>query len=250
MRLSRVTLLANHTPDAISLRLSSGPRASYLKDMIYGAIDGAVTTFAVVSGVAGAGLPSGVLIVLGLANLMADGFSMAASNYLGTRAENQQLEQLRATELHEIIECPEGEREEIRQIYQAKGFSGELLEEIVEVITSKQQLWVDTMLTEEHGVALKPQKALLSGLMTFVAFFVAGGLPLVPFLLNWFLPELITKPFIVSALLTLFVFLFVGVLKGRRVGVSGVFSALETFMVGGAAAVLAYVVGLVLKPFL
>jgi len=250
MRLSRISLLASHTPAAISVRLSSGPRVSYLKDMIYGAIDGAVTTFAVVTGVAGAGLPSGVLIVLGLANLMADGFSMAASNYLGTRAENQQLEQLRASELHEITECPEGEREEVRQIYQTKGFTGPLLEEVVEMITANRQLWVNTMLQEEHGVALEPQKALLSGLMTFVAFFVAGSLPLLPFLLNWFWPEYIAQPFIVSTLLTLCVFILVGLLKGRRVGMNGAFSALETLAVGGSAALIAYGVGLALKPFL
>jgi len=218
--------------------------------MIYGAIDGAVTTFAVVTGVAGAGLPSGVLIVLGLANLLADGFSMAASNYLGTRAENQQLEQLRASEEHEIAECPEGEREEVRQIYQAKGFSGALLEEVVTVITTNPQLWVETMLQEEHGVVLEPQKALLSGLMTFAAFFVAGTLPLIPFLLNWFWADFIAQPFIFSTLLTLCVFILVGVLKGRRVGMNGVFSALETLAVGGAAALIAYGVGLALKPFL
>jgi len=218
--------------------------------MIYGAIDGAVTTFAVVTGVAGAGLPSSVLIVLGLANLMADGFSMAASNFLGTRAENQQLEQLRASELHEISECPEGEREEIRQIYQAKGFSGELLEDIVIVITTNRTLWVDTMLQEEHGVALEPQKALFSGLVTFGAFFVAGALPLMPFLVNWFWPEYIAQPFLASTVLTLCVFILVGVLKGRGVGLSGVLSALETLIVGGAAALIAYAVGLALKPFL
>ena len=68
------------------------PDSTYLKDFIYGAIDGAVTTFAVVSGVAGAGLSSSVIIILGIANLVADGFSMAVSNFLGSRAENQAME--------------------------------------------------------------------------------------------------------------------------------------------------------------
>lgn len=250
MRLSRISLLTSHTPEAISVRLSAGPKISYLKDMIYGAIDGAVTTFAIVTGVAGAGLPSGVLIVLGLANLMADGFSMAASNYLATRAENQQLEQLRKTEMHEITECPEGEREEVRQIFRAKGFSDPLLGQVVEVITTNPKLWVDTMLQEEHGVALEPQKAFLSGVMTFVAFFVAGALPLTPFLINWFWPGYIAQPFMASSVLTLSVFMLVGVLKGRRVGMNGVVSALETLAVGGAAALIAYGVGLLLKPLL
>jgi VIT1/CCC1 family predicted Fe2+/Mn2+ transporter len=68
------------------------PDSTYLKDFIYGAIDGAITTFAVVSGVAGAGLSSSIIIILGIANLVADGFSMAVSNFLGSRAENQALD--------------------------------------------------------------------------------------------------------------------------------------------------------------
>ena len=84
----------SHTPEAVAVRLNGGPGHGYLKDFIYGAIDGAVTTFAVVSGVAGAGLPSSVIIILGLANLLADGFSMAVSNYLGTKAELEHKEKI------------------------------------------------------------------------------------------------------------------------------------------------------------
>src|SRR5688500_20164740 len=76
-----------HSPEAIRRRLESGPTHNYLRDWIYGGIDGAVTTLAVVTGVAGAQLSPWIILVLGFANLLADGFSMAASNYLGTKAE-------------------------------------------------------------------------------------------------------------------------------------------------------------------
>src|SRR3954454_13682582 len=70
----------DHSPEAISRRLAGNPRQNYLRDWVYGGIDGAVTTFAVVAGVVGAGLSARTVLILGAANLLADGFSMAASN--------------------------------------------------------------------------------------------------------------------------------------------------------------------------
>ena len=115
-----------HTPDRVSQRLEEGTPQSYLKDMVYGGIDGTITTFAVVAGVVGADLSAGIVVILGLANLVADGFSMGVSNFLGTHAEKQFLHKIRKEEEAEIQLIPDGEREEIRQIYAAKGFEGEL----------------------------------------------------------------------------------------------------------------------------
>ena len=94
-----------------------------------------MTTFAVVAGVVGADLSTKALLVLGAANLFADGFSMAAANFSGTRAEIEEYEQVRLMEERHVDIAPEGEREEIRQIFQAKGFEGQALESAVDVIT-------------------------------------------------------------------------------------------------------------------
>lgn len=239
----------SHSPEAIRKRLDEGPRQIYVKDFVYGAIDGAVTTFAVVSGVAGAGMASGVIIILGLANIVADGFSMAVSNYLGTRADNQHLKRLRKEEHEEIESHPEGEREEIRQIYARKGFSGAQLEDVVSVITADREQWVDVMIQEEHGLGLEPANAGTAAMATFIAFAVVGALPLLPFLLNWWLPETIGAPFLVSSLITMAAFFGVGMLKGQFVSVSGTHSGIETLLVGGIAALLAYGVGVLLGEF-
>ncbi len=238
---------ATHTPGQIADRLDSGPDSIYLKDFIYGAIDGAVTTFAVVAGVAGAGLPSGIIIILGLANLLADGFSMAVSNYLGTRAENQYRDKARQRELDEIQQYPQGEREEIRQIYARKGFEGQLLEEVVAVITADRKQWVDIMIQEEHGMALQDHNATKGGVATFVAFCIVGLIPLLPYLANWLVADAVAAPFLWSSLLTGAAFLVVGAMKARFIDQSWLKASLETLAIGGIAAVLAYGVGVLLK---
>ena len=237
----------HHRPHKIAQRLDEGPSSVYLKDFIYGAIDGAVTTFAIVAGVAGAGLSAGVIIILGFANLLADGFSMAISNFLATRAENQHRAKTRQRELEEIREFPEGEIEEVRQIYARKGFDGELLEQIVTVITSDTQNSVDAMILEEHGMTLQEHNATRAGFATFAAFVLVGLIPLATYLLNWLLPGTIANPFFWSCTLTVVAFFWVGAAKGKFVDQNKIVSGIETVAVGGIAAAMAYFVGVLLK---
>lgn len=236
-----------HTKEAIRQRLAGGPRHSYLKDFVYGAIDGAVTTFAVVSGVAGAGLSSNIVIILGLANLIGDGFSMAVSNYLSTKADEQLREKARKMEHHHIETVPDGEREEIRQIFAAKGFTGKELEAAVKTITANKERWVDTMIQEEFGLVLQGPVPGRAALSTFVAFFIIGAIPLLAFIFKMFFPGAAFDPFFVSTILTGAAFFVVGALKGRFVDHPWYSSGLETLFVGGTAAFWAYLVGVMLK---
>jgi VIT1/CCC1 family predicted Fe2+/Mn2+ transporter len=227
-----------HSPNAIRERLDAGPAHNYLRDWIYGGIDGAVTTLAVVTGVAGAQLSHWVVLVLGFANLFADGFSMAASNYLGTKAEHDDWRRLEHIEHRHIELEPEGEREEVRQIFERKGFEGAELERIVELVTSNRERWVQTMLTDEYGLPQSIRSAWRAAFSTFSAFLVCGLVPLVPYLFG-------TKrhSLALSAALTALVFFAIGSIKSRWSTSSWWRSGLTTFLVGAIAAALAYVVG-------
>ncbi len=236
----------SHDPADIARRLSQPPGRSYLKDAIYGGVDGAVTTFAVVSGVAGAGLSPSIVIILGVANLVGDGFSMAAGNYLGTRAENQQFERLRSIELKHIDQCPDGEREEIRQIFRGQGFDGAMLENAVEAITADESRWVDVMLHNEYGVSLQRNSPMLAATMTFVSFMIVGAVPLLPFLTQWLLGG-DGSQFWVSATMTGFAFFAIGAIKSRFVAQAWWWSGGETLLVGSLAALLAYLCGYLLS---
>jgi len=181
---------------------------------------------------------------LGFANLLADGFSMAVSNYQGTKSQLERVEEARLSEERQIEEIPAGEREEVRQIFAAKGFSGETLERIVEVITNDRRLWVDTMLTEELGLEVEGPNPFRAALATFAAFLVVGIIPLVPFVI----PGLPTSThFLASAIATGAAFFGVGAVKGLVLGRAALRSGLETLLTGGTAAAIAFVVGALLR---
>lgn len=236
-----------HTPAAIRARIAAEPEGSYLRDFIYGAIDGAVTTFAVVSGVAGAGLEPGVIVILGAANLVGDGFSMAASNYLGTRADDELRNRKRRMEERHIEQVPDGERDEIREIFRNQGFEGPDLERVVEVITSDRDRWVNTMLKEEHGIALRGPNPLRAAVTTFYAFLLVGIVPLLPFLASIVFGMHLAGPYVWSTVLTTLAFFAVGAFKSRFVEQQWWRSGVETLAVGGAAAILAYLCGMLLQ---
>jgi VIT1/CCC1 family predicted Fe2+/Mn2+ transporter len=230
-----------HHPGEIAERLEKGPKASYLRDLVYGGIDGTVTTFAIMAGVVGADLSAGVVIVLGIANLLADGFSMAAANYSSTKTEIEEYEQIRRMEERHVDLAPEGEREEIRQIFRAKGFEGEALDSAVEVITEHRELWIDTMMTEEHGMPPVNRSPVRSALYTFLAFVLCGSVPILAYLIG------LSDPLPVAMAMTGATFFAIGSLRSRWSPTPWWRAGLETLAIGMAAAGVAFVVGYLLQ---
>jgi len=231
----------SHSEQGIRERLARGPRRNYLRDWIYGGIDGTVTTFAIVAGVVGAQLSANVLLLLGFANLLADGFAMAAGNYIGTRAEQDDYERVLSIERRHIALVPEGEREEIRQIFAAKGFAGGDLERAVAVITADPRLWAETMAAEEYGLSQTLRSPVLSALSTFAAFLVCGCVPLLTYLLPGGLPLCVAA--------TAATFFAVGAIKSLWSPTSWLRSGAEVLFIGMGAAALAFAVGFGLREY-
>jgi VIT1/CCC1 family predicted Fe2+/Mn2+ transporter len=180
---------------------------------------------------------------MGFANLFADGFSMAACTYLGTKAEHDDLKRLEAIEHRHIDMEPEGEREEVRQIFKQKGFAGEDLRRIVELITADRTRWVRTMLTEEYGLPHEVRSPRIAALSTFSSFFVCGLIPLLPYLFQF------ANAFALSLAATGAIFFAIGSLKSRWSTASWLRSGSTTLFVGAFAASLAYAAGVVLRTF-
>jgi VIT1/CCC1 family predicted Fe2+/Mn2+ transporter len=227
----------SHSPQAIADRLSAGPNVSYLRDWIYGGIDGLVTTFAIVAGAVGADMPARVVLILGVAKLIADALSMAAANYSGTKAEHEEYDKIREMEERHVALHPEGEREEVRQIFRAKGFDGEDLDRVVNVITEEQHRWIDTMMAEEHGMPLVNRLPSKAALAVFAAFVLCGSVPLLPYLFG------LENAAVYALVMTGATFFAIGSIRSYWSPRPWWMAGLETFCIGMLAAGAAYLIG-------
>ena len=218
----------------------------YLGEFVYGGIDGSVTTFAVVAGAAGASLDSKVVIILGFANLIADGFAMSVGAYLSTKSEKENYNKHKKIEYWEVDHLPEKEKEEIREIYQAKGFEGDLLEQVVDTITADKDRWVDVMMKEELEMSQESKSPAAMGGVTFGSFLLWGLIPLLIYVMDYLNPQH-WPLFTVASVLTGIVFIIIGGLKAIVNKTPVLRSILETLFLGAAAATLSYYVGNILE---
>lgn len=222
----------------------------FLREFVYGGMDGGVTTFAVVAGATGAHFDNSVIIILGLANLIADGFSMSVGSYLSVKSQLENYRKFKQYELWGVENIPDLEREEIRSIYGAKGLQGKLLDKVVDVITSDKELWVKEMMHGEFQLIPEQKSPLTSGTYTFLSFILIGSIPLLPFILSYFgwIPPY--PLFQIACLLTGLAFVLVGLIKSYVTLTSVRWAVFEALLLGATAASLAYLVGSLLEAYL
>ncbi len=218
----------------------------YIKSAVYGGLDGTVTTFAVVAGVAGASLSSGIVLILGFANLIADGLSMAIGDYLSTKSEQEFHRAERKREEWEVEHYPEGEKLELLELYMAKGIPEEDARTVVEVLSRHKKAWVDVMMVEELGILGDDESPLKNALVTFASFALFGLVPVLAYVLVAMASLPKSWAFPTACGFTAVTLFALGALKVKITGRSWIVSGLEMLLVGGIAAAAAYLTGVLL----
>jgi len=245
------------SPGVVAMQSGRGPSQDtghktashkYIGEVVYGGLDGIITTFAVVSGVAGANLSSGIVLILGLANLLADGLSMGVGAYFSSKSDHEYYEAERARETQQVRANPKEERHELEEIYVGKGYSTQDAATLVEIQSKHEELFVDAMMIHELDMHPDDREPMVSGLTTFLAFQVAGAVPLMAYFSGrffWPMPE--ATEFYWSVALTALALFSLGAAKVLVTTRHWFRSGLEMMLVGGLAAIVAYMVGFLLQ---
>jgi len=228
----------------------SGSAGKYIKSIVYGGLDGIITVFAVVASIAGAGLEVNVVIIMGIASLLADGISMGMGDYLSSKAENDYSSEERKRELWECENYIEGEIDEMIKLYVGKGMTEKDATLVVETMAKYTDIFVDTMMVEELG--LMPVDAddspLKNGMVTFVAFLIFGCVPLISYISavagdKSHVLDHVEGAFIIASALTLMTMFLLGTLTAKFSPQKWYLSGLWIATNGGAAAGIAYLIG-------
>lgn len=224
-------------------RLDPHRRGAGLSDIILGGQDGLVNVLGVILGVAAATGDAHLVLVAGLAAAFAESVSMGAVAYTSTLADADLFRSEFEREHRHIRSVPDIERQEIRQLYQRKGFHGDLLDRVVETLTSDPEVWVAEMMAQEHRLLPSDRgTAARSGLVVGLAAIGGSLIPLIPFLI---LP--IGASMAAAVVLTGLALFAVGIKKARLTVGRPVRSGLELAAIGVISALLGYAVGAVLK---
>lgn len=216
---------------------------SWIRDLILGGQDGLVNVLGIILGVTAANGTHPVIVAASLAAAFAEAVSMGAVNYTSTLAERDHYEKEKKTELWEIENRPEEEKQEIYKIYEAKGFKPPILEKIVEIITSDKEVWATSMMEDElHFQEIKTDKLIRSSLLVGVSTVIGSVIPVSPYFI--FQPE---QAIFYSLVLSALVLFGVGVYKAKTYVGSWWKSGLQMFVIGMGAALIGFIIGKIFR---
>jgi VIT1/CCC1 family predicted Fe2+/Mn2+ transporter len=211
--------------------------SNFVRDVVIGMSDGLTVPFALAAGLSGAISNTRFIVIGGLAEIAAGSIAMGLGGYLAARGDAEHYEQERAREYQEIEEIPEEEKAEVSRVFQNYGLKAEESEPVVEALSRRPDAWVDFMMRFELGLEEPDPKRAVTSAGTIAASYVAGGLiPLSPYIVlsNAY------RGLIFSAVVTLAALGVFGYIKGRFTGERALRSAIQTVLIGGVAAGVAF----------
>ncbi|KAL3817228.1 hypothetical protein ACHAXA_009515 [Cyclostephanos tholiformis] len=221
----------------------------FIKPVIFGGLDGILTSFAIVAAAAGGNMPVPVVIVLGFSNILADALAMGVGEFLSSKAENEWILRERAREKWEMENYPEGEIREMIDIYESRGMSREDATTVIETMAKYTEFFVDVMMSEELSLRV-PEKdhkieSMKEGVVMFLSFATFGSLPILGYVL---IPALYPSLgehvlFVAACVVTGMVLFSLGCLKSMFSASNWLVCGLETLLLGGVCATVAFTVG-------
>ncbi len=208
-----------------------------VRDVVIGMADGLTVPFALAAGLSGTVTQTGIVVIAGLAEIAAGSIAMGLGGYLAARTDRDHYLSERQREIHETIELPDKEREEVAEVFRGYGMTEKDIAPVVAAISSDQKRWVDFMMRFELGFEEPdPRRARNSAVTIAVSYIVGGMVPLTPYILMHELYSALT----VSVAVTLVALFLFGFVKGRLTGISPWRGGVQTVVIGGLASAAAF----------
>src|SRR6476646_4589281 len=210
-----------------------------VRDIVIGMSDGLTVPFALAAGLTGAINSAGIIVTAGLAEIAAGSIAMGLGGYLAAKSDAEHYAKEREREKREVAEIPHEEMREVAEVFQEYGLTEEQTWPIVEALRKQPHKWIDFMMRFELGLEKPDPKRALTSAITIGGAYAAGGfVPLAPYMFN----RDTTSALFISIGTTLFALLVFGFIKGRFTGTRPVRSALQTALIGSAAAGAAFMI--------
>lgn len=220
-----------------------------IKSVVFGGLDGIITTFAVVAGGIGGKLSVDTILILGFSSVLADAISMGVGDALSTKAENEYILAERKREQWEFENNPQGEIEEMVDLYVAKGCERSDAEQIIKTMSKYKEFFINVMMAEELELQVPDpdENPWIDGAVTFGSFVVFGTVPLLAFAIFYSVPISMEIQFLIACILTGMSLFGLGVVKSKFTKKPWWYAGLEVFTLGSLVAAFAYVVGLFME---
>lgn len=211
--------------------------SNFVRDVVIGMSDGLTVPFALAAGLSGAISNPRFIVIGGLAEIAAGSIAMGLGGYLAARGDAEHYEQEKAREYREIEEIPEEEMAEVGRVFQNYGLTQQESEPVVAALSKRPDAWVDFMMRFELGLEEPDPKRAITSAGTIAGSYIAGGfIPLSPYIVL----ASATKGLIASACVTLAALAVFGYVKGKYTGARALRSAIQTVLIGGVAAGVAF----------